>query len=59
MQRQPFLRLFETVVMEFVVDAAVSERIEQRAPDVFRKLTAVDCDCGWGRHAPVVAETER
>jgi len=42
MQREPFLRLLDAVVVEFVVYFPRAERFEQIAPDVFWKLAFVD-----------------
>jgi hypothetical protein len=57
MQRKPFLRLFDTVVMEFVVHPTRSQRFQQIAPHCIGKLTGVNNDVGSGRHAMFVAET--
>ena len=42
MQRQPFLRLFYTIVMKLVIDPARAKRFQQIPPDDIRKLAGVD-----------------
>ena len=45
-QGEPFLGLPDAVVVELVVHAPRTERVEQIAPDVFRKLAGVNRDIG-------------
>jgi hypothetical protein len=46
MQRKPFSRLLDAVVVELVVHAPRAERGEQIAPNLFRKLAGVNQDFG-------------
>ena len=50
-QREPFLRLLDAVVMELVVHAPRAERCEQVAPDSVGELAFVNCDAGGGGHS--------
>jgi len=42
---EPFLGLFDAVVVEFVIDLARAEGVEQIAPDILRELAGMD---GYG-----------
>ena len=48
MQRQPFLRLLDAVVVELVVHAPRAERFQQITTDSFWKLASVNRDVGGG-----------
>jgi hypothetical protein len=56
MEGQPLLRLFDAVVVEFVMDPAGVKRGQQIAPDLFRELAGVNRDMNNGRHARVVPD---
>ena len=48
MQGEPLLRLFVGVVVEFMVDLARAQGMEQLAPDILRELAGMNCDVGQG-----------
>ena len=50
-QREPFLRLLDTVIMKLVVHLPRAQGREQVVPDVFRKLAGMNRDVGSGLHA--------
>ena len=45
-QCEPFLGLLDAVVMELVVHPPRAQRLQQIAPDLFRKLAGVNPDAG-------------
>ena len=57
MQRQPFVRLLDRVVMELVVHPPGPQGLEQITSHVFGKLALMDDNLSGRRHATVVADS--
>src|SRR5262249_25607080 len=49
-QSEPFLRLFDAVVMEFMIDLSGTKRFKQLAPDLLRKLALMNCEVSERGH---------
>ena len=57
MQRQPFLRLFDAIVVKLVIHFACAQRLQQGLSDIFRKLAFMNRNVCDRRHESVVRDT--